>query len=102
MGAVLLHQHITYADTFQIVLETSQSVARAWLKCHHQVLAGAKEELQPTAEQGQQKSYEAAGFAQDKAKSAGNAMAANFSKLGGEHCLGLLLHAGSTQVLLQP
>ena len=47
--------------------------------------SGAKEELQPTAERGQQKAYETAGVAQDKAKSAGNAVAANFSKLGGEY-----------------
>eukprot|EP00891_Asterochloris_glomerata_P004170 jgi/Astpho2/4170/Aster-05137 len=44
--------------------------------------AGAKEELQPTAERGQQKTYETAGVVQDKAKSAGNTVAANFSKLG--------------------
>ena len=50
-------------------------------------VSGAKEELQPTAERGQQKTYETAGVVQDKAKSAGNTVAANFSKLGGEHCL---------------
>ena len=66
------------------------------------VIAGAKEELQPTAERGQQKAYETAGVAQDKAKSAGNAVAANFSKLGGEHCQVPTASGRNAKDLLQP
>ena len=90
LGAVLLHKNITDADNICTMLHTLHFGARLYgSKYREHVLAGAKEELRPTAERGQQKAYETAGVAQDKAKSAGNALAANFSMLGGEALSGV-------------